>query len=70
VASGLSVDFVAAAREGDVLTAQASETNRAARMGVYDITVSNQRGERVAFVRGRSYAVRGKTSVDLPVAPS
>ncbi len=63
VASSLSVDLIAPAREGDVLTAQASEASRAGRMGVYDITVTNQRGERVALVRGRSYTVRGKPAV-------
>ena len=66
VASSLAVDLVAPAHEGDVLTAQANETNRARRMGVYDITVTNQRGERVAMVRGRSYTFRGKPVVELP----
>jgi acyl-CoA thioesterase len=68
VASSLAVDLVAAAHEGDVLTACASEVSRGARMGLYDIVVTNQRGERVALVRGRSYAVRGKTTVELPTA--
>jgi len=68
VASGLTVELVASAREGDVLTASAAEVNRTARLGVYDIVVTNQHGERIALVRGRSYAIRGKTSVTLPAA--
>ena len=66
VASSLSVDLVAPAREGDVLTAQATPLNQAGRTGVYDMVVTNQRGERVAFVRGRSYTMKGKPVVELP----
>ena len=65
VASSLSVGLVAPAREGDVLTAQATPVNRAGRTGVYDMVVTNQRGERVAFVRGRSYTMKGKPVVEL-----
>lgn len=67
VASGFSVDIVAPGREGDVLTARAEESNKAGRTGVYDIEVSNQRGERVALFRGRSYTLKGKPVVP-PVA--
>ena len=64
VASGLNVDFVAPAHGGDVLTARAFEVSHAGRTGVYDITVMNQRGEKVALVRGRSYRMKGR-----PVMP-
>jgi acyl-CoA thioesterase len=64
VASGFDVNLVAAAHRGDVLTATASEVNRAGRTGVYDIDVRNQRGERVAAFRGRSYTMRGRHVVD------
>jgi acyl-CoA thioesterase len=68
VASGFDVNIVAGARLGDVLTARAHEVSRAGRTGVYDITVSNQRGETVAAFRGRSYAMKGKAVVEgLPV---
>lgn len=63
VASGFSVDLVAPAREGDVLTAVAEEVSLAGRTGVYDVNVSNQRGERVAVFRGRSYRMKGKPAV-------
>ena len=70
LASGLTVDLVAPAREGDVLTADANQASQAGRTGVYDITVTNQRGERIALVRGRSYTIKGKPTVVLPEAPA
>lgn len=68
VASGLSVDFLAPGREGDVLTARAVEVSLAGRTGVYDVVVTNQRGESVAVFRGRSYAIKGRPTVALPAA--
>jgi acyl-CoA thioesterase len=66
VASGFSVDLLAAARAGDVLTASAAEVSLAGRTGVYDVAVSNQRGERVAVFRGRSYRIKGKPVIEPP----
>jgi acyl-CoA thioesterase len=63
VAAGLTVDFLAPAHGGDVLTAAASETSRAGRTGVYDIVVTNQHGRRVALVRGRSHSLTGRTVI-------
>jgi acyl-CoA thioesterase len=60
VASGVSIDFIAPAREGDVLEAHCSEQALAGRTGVYDVVVINQRGERIALFRGRSYRLKGK----------
>ncbi len=59
VASGCAIDFVAPAREGDLLTALAQERSVSGRTGVYDIEVKNQRGETIAYFRGRSYRVKG-----------
>jgi len=68
VASGFDVNLLAAARLGDVLTARATEISRSGRTGVYDVSVSNQRGEAVAAFRGRSYSMKGKPLVEgLPV---
>jgi len=64
VASGFTVDLMAPGRLGDVLTARATEVSKAGRTGVYDVEVCNQRGERIAVFRGRSYTLRGK-----PVIP-
>lgn len=66
VASGLSIDFLAVARGGDVLVAEAHEISLAGRTGVYDVAVRNQRGEAVAVFRGRSYAMKGRNTVAAP----
>jgi acyl-CoA thioesterase len=59
VASGCSIDFIAPARAGDVLTAHARERALSGRTGVYDVEVANQRGETVALFRGKSYRIKG-----------
>jgi uncharacterized protein (TIGR00369 family) len=60
VASGFSIDLLAPAHAGDMLTAQAHELSRSGRTGLYDIHVRNQRGEQVAAFRGRSYTMKGR----------
>jgi acyl-CoA thioesterase len=60
VASGFDVNLLAPARLGDLLTARAVELSRSGRTGVYDIVVSNQRGEAIAAFRGRSYTMKGR----------
>jgi acyl-CoA thioesterase len=70
VASGFDVNLVAAARKGDVLTAVATEVAKSGRTGVYDVAVHNQRGERVAAFRGRSYTMKGRPLIEgLPMGP-
>ena len=64
VASGGAIDFVAPAREGDVLAAMARERSVSGRTGVYDIEVTNQRGETVAYFRGKSYRIKGHVVED------
>jgi acyl-CoA thioesterase len=59
VASGCTIDFLAPAREGDLLAAEAIEKSRTGRLGLYDITVTNQEGARVALFRGKSYQIKG-----------
>jgi acyl-CoA thioesterase len=60
VAAAAAIDFLAGAREGDELTAEASELWRTRRNGLYEISVGNQRGERIALFRGRSYRIDGQ----------
>jgi acyl-CoA thioesterase len=60
--------LMAPARLGDVLTARCHEVSRAGRTGVYDTDVINQRGERIAVFRGRSYTIKGKPAVAPPPA--
>lgn len=63
VAAAASIDFLAAAHVHDELTANAHELWRSKRSGIYEITVSNQRGETIALFRGRSHCIGG------PIAP-
>lgn len=58
VASGFSMDIVAPAREGDLLTAVAVERSLTGSLGVYDVTVSKADGSTVALFRGNSYRLR------------
>lgn len=65
VAAAASIDFLAPSREGDELTAVASEVWRSRRNGIYEITVTNQVGARIALFRGRSARIDGHVvSVD------
>ena len=64
VASSISVDFVAPGRPGDLLSAHAHEVSKSGRTGVYDCEVRNQRGERIAVFRGRSYTAKGRPAVN------
>lgn len=63
VASGFAADFLAPARLNDVLTSRCTEVSKAGRTGLYDAEVTNQRGERIAVFRGRSYTMKGKPAV-------
>jgi len=65
VASGLTVDFLAPVKRGDLLTADAVEVARTGRTGVYDIVVTNRAGARVALVRGRSARLGDRTVIGV-----
>lgn len=54
VASGCSIEFLAPAREGDELVAEAEERFREGRNGVYDVIVRRADGSLIATFRGRS----------------
>jgi len=68
VTSGMDIHFIAAAVPGDVLTASAREVCKAGRSGLYDVSVSNQRGEVVAMCRGRAHTLRGQSVVPVMAA--
>jgi len=68
VASGCAIDFLAPAREGDVLVAVAQERSSSGRTGVYDIEVHREGGGDIALFRGKSYRLKGHV-VDAPDAP-
>lgn len=59
VASGCSIDFLAAGKLGEQLTASATERSRSGKTGLYDITITNQEGLIIALFRGKSYQIRG-----------
>src|SRR3569833_1293131 len=64
VAASASIDFLAPGFEGDELLAEASEVWRAGRTGIYEIKVTNQRGELIALFRGRSHRIGGSVTTD------
>lgn len=61
LAQHADIHWLKPGREGDVLTATASEVSLSGRTAVYDIAVTNQDGELVATVRGMT------RSTGLPV---
>jgi acyl-CoA thioesterase len=63
VAAGADIVFVAPARAGDVLVAEALVRTRFGRSGVYDVTV--RRGDEVvAEFRGRSHQLTARPGTD------
>jgi acyl-CoA thioesterase len=64
VAAAATIDFLIPARQGDGLTAIATELWRSRRSGVYDVAVTNQRHECVALFRGRCHQLDGKLLSD------
>lgn len=63
VAAGADITFVAAARLGDVLTADATQRTAYGRSGITDVTVSRESdGAVIAEFRGRSRSLSSKES--------
>lgn len=50
-----SISHTKPVKEGDVITASAEEMSLTNRIGIYHITVTNQRGEKVALFKGTVY---------------
>jgi acyl-CoA thioesterase len=59
VSASCSIDYLAPAFVDDHLTAEALEVERRGRRGIYDVKVTNQKGETVALFRGHSATVKG-----------
>ncbi len=59
VASACQIDFIAPAREGELLQAEAIERSASGRTGVYDVTVSGDGGKTIALFRGKSHRIGG-----------
>lgn len=76
VASACHIDFLAPAKEGDLLEAEAIEQSQSGRTGVYDISVRAPSGKTIALFRGKSYRIQGEVLSGLrhadqapPLAP-
>jgi acyl-CoA thioesterase len=54
VSAGADITFLTTSTVGDTLTASATVKAAAGRSGIFDVEVTNQRGEIVAEFRGRS----------------
>ena len=59
VAAGCSIEFLKPGKRGDVLTCEGMERVLQGRHGIYDMKVTNQRGETVAMFRGKSATIQG-----------
>ena len=59
VAAGCSIEFLKPAYLDDVLTCEGVEQTLSGRHGIYDMRVSNQRGEVLALFRGKSAQIKG-----------
>ncbi|MEN3372433.1 hydroxyphenylacetyl-CoA thioesterase PaaI [Dechloromonas sp. ZS-1] len=68
VASACHIDFLAPAKEGETLEAEAIEQSAAGRTGVYDVTVRTTGGKTIALFRGKSYRISGEVIAGLAAA--
>jgi acyl-CoA thioesterase len=59
VAAGCSIEFLKPAHDGDLLTCEGVEQMLQGRHGIYDMKVTNQKGEVVAMFRGKSAQIPG-----------
>jgi acyl-CoA thioesterase len=60
VAAGCHIEFLKPGQLGDVLTCEGVEQTLSGRHGVYDMKVTNQRGEVIAMFRGKSAQIAGE----------
>lgn len=68
VASACHIDFLASAKEGEMLEAEAVERSAAGRTGVYDVTIKVAGGKTIALFRGKSYRISGEVIAGLEQA--
>ncbi|GAA6201714.1 hydroxyphenylacetyl-CoA thioesterase PaaI [Aquicoccus sp. SU-CL01552] len=53
------INFLAPGKQGERLTAHAREVSLTGRSGIYDVSVTNQDGQKIAEFRGMSRAIKG-----------
>lgn len=68
VAAGCTIDFLRAVQLGEVLQAEANMVQQGKRTGVYDVRVTNAKGELVALMRGRSARIPGTVILETVLA--
>ncbi len=61
VAQQNQITYASPGREGERLTADAVETHRSGRSGIYDVTVRGEDGRVIALMRGLSRTISGQT---------
>ena len=66
VAAGGSIEFLRPGELGDVLTCEGAEQALQGRHSIYDMRVTNQRGETVALLRGKSTQIQGTVFNEEP----
>lgn len=66
VAAGCSIEYLRPARAGQVLIATAVERALPGRTGVYDVSVTDEKGELIALFRGKSHRISGQVVADEP----
>jgi len=59
VAAGCTIEFLAPAKEGELLQAVAIEQARSGKTGVYDVSVTTSDGKKIALMRGKSHQISG-----------
>ena len=59
VAAAASIEFLKPGQLGDVLTCVGQEQTMSGRHGIYDMKVTNQKGEVIAMFRGKSAQIPG-----------
>jgi acyl-CoA thioesterase len=64
LAQQCAITYLSPGRLGDRLTARGVEKRRAARSGIYDVTVTREDGTVIAEFRGHSRAIEGKFASD------
>ncbi|WP_293573746.1 hydroxyphenylacetyl-CoA thioesterase PaaI [Phaeobacter sp.] len=60
------ISYAAPGHLGDRLTAEAREVSLTGRSGIYDVTVTNQDGKKLAEFRGFSRAIKGQVFEETP----
>ena len=59
VAASGQIDYLRPALVGDILQATAVERSAGRRLGLYDVTLTNQHGQTIALFRGKSCRIHG-----------